>query len=558
MNRLYSSLLAATALTFTAAAQQIPNSGFETWEACIPWSPTNTTNTQGSTPATWTVSNVWAGNSGLGKTANTTVAANVDGFEGRAVELNNTFNVKVIPSYITLGKPWSTATGMGSNKDGGTWGGYDFAFRPDGITFMYKSTGSSEQPSAIVYSWKGKYLQANVPANIKVYIIGNTPADKCTMENRDRNILGFKTADQLGEDITCEGDTALISFLNARLDAEVSTWTKATLEIPYKTSDTPEMINVIFSAGDYFSSDPQKDNSLTLDDFAFVYFSRLKSLSVNGTAIPDFDPNKYEYTVETAMPTDASAISTECLGNSGSGKAVVALDPANNKATITVTNSNAGGTDVDGESSHVYTLNFKATEETDPNAKKYDGRLTITMNKEDITGGGQDATVYITPNESMTSCMFLLPDLTILGGLNLGDIKVDDVKMSPENGGYRFDGNVNDLILNSEALGEIKADVDIDGTIDAAGNVVMDINVIWKSGDPDVTGTPDGNLPIFVAFNGKGDSLGTSAIGGIEVDDENAPVEYYNIQGVKVNGDNLAPGFYIVRQGKKVSKIFVK
>lgn len=542
MNRLYTTILTATALTFTAAAQQIPNSGFETWVDCIPWSPTNTTNTQGTTPATWTVSNVWAGNSGLGKTANTTVAANVDGFEGRAVELNNTFNVKVIPSYITLGKPWSTATGMGSNKDGGTWGGYDFSFRPDGITFMYKSTGSSEQPSAIVYSWKGKYLQANVPANIKVSLAGTTPADKCTMENRDRNILGFKTADQKGEEITCEGDTALISYLNARLEAETSSWTEATLEIPYKTNDTPKMINVIFSAGDYFSADPKRDNSLTLDDFAFVYFSRLKSLSVNGTAVADFDPNKYEYDIDAAMPTDASAITAECLGNSGSGKAVVALDAANNKATITVTNSNAdlvgragtdGVTDVDGQTSHVYTLNFKVGDIPAEVVETivYTGTLTITVEGEPTDM--PDTPVIL---KKMSDGTYSLLLENFLGeNIEFGNLKLDGDKLS---------GTKDDISLQD---GAIKANGTLAGTL-GENNLILNL---------EIHATEPTELEIKVVFNG---TRSTSAIGGVESDviDENAPVEYYNIQGVKVNGDNLVPGFYIVRQGKKVSKIFVK
>lgn len=38
--------------------------------------------------------------------------------------------------------------------------------------------------------------------------------------------------------------------------------------------------------------------------------------------------------------------------------------------------------------------------------------------------------------------------------------------------------------------------------------------------------------------------------------DENAPVEYYNLQGVKVA--NPANGIYVVRQGNKVSKVLVK
>lgn len=50
-----------------------------------------------------------------------------------------------------------------------------------------------------------------------------------------------------------------------------------------------------------------------------------------------------------------------------------------------------------------------------------------------------------------------------------------------------------------------------------------------------------------------------SAIDSIVVDgDENAPVEYFNIQGVRVNADQLVPGLYIVRQGSKTSKIIVK
>lgn len=42
------------------------------------------------------------------------------------------------------------------------------------------------------------------------------------------------------------------------------------------------------------------------------------------------------------------------------------------------------------------------------------------------------------------------------------------------------------------------------------------------------------------------------------VADENAPVEWYSLQGVRVNGENLAPGIYIKRQGSKAVKVLVK
>jgi DNA/RNA endonuclease YhcR with UshA esterase domain len=52
-----------------------------------------------------------------------------------------------------------------------------------------------------------------------------------------------------------------------------------------------------------------------------------------------------------------------------------------------------------------------------------------------------------------------------------------------------------------------------------------------------------------------------SAVTGVEnvnVNDANAPVEYFNLQGVKVANDNLSNGVYIRRQGTSVSKVLVK
>ncbi len=40
--------------------------------------------------------------------------------------------------------------------------------------------------------------------------------------------------------------------------------------------------------------------------------------------------------------------------------------------------------------------------------------------------------------------------------------------------------------------------------------------------------------------------------------DLNAPIEYYNLNGVRVDSNNLVPGLYITRQGAKASKVVVK
>jgi hypothetical protein len=49
-----------------------------------------------------------------------------------------------------------------------------------------------------------------------------------------------------------------------------------------------------------------------------------------------------------------------------------------------------------------------------------------------------------------------------------------------------------------------------------------------------------------------------SGVENVNVNDANAPVEYFNLQGVKVANDNLSNGVYIRRQGTSVSKVLVK
>lgn len=49
----------------------------------------------------------------------------------------------------------------------------------------------------------------------------------------------------------------------------------------------------------------------------------------------------------------------------------------------------------------------------------------------------------------------------------------------------------------------------------------------------------------------------TTGVENIAVE-ENAPVEYFNLQGMKVNSNNLKAGIYVVRQGNKATKVLVK
>ena len=106
--------------------------------------------------------------------------------------------------------------------------------------------------------------------------------------------------------------------------------------------------------------------------------------------------------------------------------------------------------------------------------------------------------------------------------------------------------------------GKLDVDVTLTGTIDATGKAQMIISVIWHL-DEETAAAMDLplNVPIDVEFNGQGPKP-TAAIDDITVDNSNAPVEYYNLQGMRVNASNLTPGIYIRRQGTEVTKIYVR
>ncbi|MGM9859579.1 MAG: hypothetical protein ACI31C_02365 [Muribaculaceae bacterium] len=69
-----------------------------------------------------------------------------------------------------------------------------------------------------------------------------------------------------------------------------------------------------------------------------------------------------------------------------------------------------------------------------------------------------------------------------------------------------------------------------------------------------IQGNPEGGNPFnFTAVALRHDPSGITDI----IADEDAPVEFFNLQGVRVSGD-LTPGLYIRRQGSVATKIAVK
>lgn len=204
-----------------------------------------------------------------------------------------------------------------------------------------------------------------------------------------------------------------------------------------------------------------------------------------------------------------------------------------------------GGASIVGKDNTLIIDDVKLLYADNEESDKYPGKLTIEMMGGSLTDEPVDANVeilYTSDNE----CTLTLPNFTLdlgSGATNLGDIVVPNVKVATENGVAKYTGSVDGMSLLG---GQIVADVTVNGTIDAEGNADFKINVLWN------------NIPIDVTFTGKGKpGKGTAGISDIEAD-ENSPKEYFTIQGVKVDSNNLTPGIYIVRQGKKVYKTLIR
>lgn len=373
MKKFYT-LLAALGVTASMAAQQLPNAGFDTdWVDCYPWSsktningPFTGSNKQGTTPKPWCISNVYVG-TGFASMGNKTLgSASTPGFNESTSAVNlkdvaiTTLVKKLIPAYITLGTSWSTSEGTSAkNKAGGAFGGADFSYRPDALSFQYKNESKITKSNVIAYMWKGTFTQKDVPANI---VISGSATKDPEMLDRDRQVLGMDMTGCQGGETSQSDDALCIAKLNASLDNADNIegdWKQGVFEFEYADATAlPEKINVIFSAGDYFDSERSVDdvNNLIVDDVKLVYYSRLSGLKFKDNDIADFNPDQFEYELDEVMPTDEADLEATTMGNSGVAKAAVELDQQNNVAKITVTNDH--GNDADDQNSHVYTVKF--------------------------------------------------------------------------------------------------------------------------------------------------------------------------------------------------------
>lgn len=468
------SLLALSAGPLTA--QQINGTFDDAWETCTPYQGAGSyyTNGVGKQPVGWKASSIYQVAVGKELVKNTT------GVSGTGVYIFNGFvglgtAGQTAPGYLTLGTPWNAAkTLFGSNiseKDGGSFGGSTFTYRPDAISFSYKRTrgmdGTEEEggygtenlqenASVIALLWKGDF-SSNV--GVGVTLMGLSPT-KETMINREKDVMGMIT-----DGVTKSDDAECIATINYAIEGDQAEWKTLTIPFNYTSDATPEKINVIFSSADYFGDRDAigAGNSLTIDNVELIYNSQLASLAYNGTAIEGFDKDNQYYTV-TGEYTD------DCLTavSDGAGASVkVSYNAENRIATITVEGNDIAS---NPENKHEYYVMFA------PETTAYASKLIM----------GLDGTMLPPATENVGiseinggKAHFLLSNFAFQG-MVMGDILLTDVECKEAEDGSLTLHKEQTIRVFGDAgnrLGDLP--VVLNGTL-KDGQLSADLNITWN------------------------------------------------------------------------------
>lgn len=492
MRKQFKFLVAALTLsTLAANAQQLPNVGFDSWGKCEETTWTSTMKDGSFTRPDYEPTD-WNGSSVLTFYVSQVLCkkgTDSDSGNNYAQILNSGVWDNNIPGYLCIAQPWVFVGGkklleakdLAKYGDGGSHDSYSFTYRPDALRLRARRDDTKTEISHIIaYLWSGTF-KSKVPSSATkdgVITYGTE------LDDVDRVVLGR----QDDENVTAKG--TLIAKLDYEITSSMSEWTDLLLDLEYvNTTVAPTKANVICSASDYWTrANIQKGTTLYVDDVDFVYYSRLKSLTIGGNAI-SLEDGVYTYNMKGALPSVSEVVAT-C--KSQWANAAVTVDEANYQLKVVVTNQ--GGKDSDGETSHTYIFQYvKPT--------NYNGYLTIQMVGRWLASN-KSSIVQLTEYDDNTGD-FVLPNFSI-AGMDLGNIIVPGCSISKDGSGVKnVNGSVAEMLLPEGSTVDegIVAKVNLNGTITVDGKATMIVDVIWFTDGNITNTTKDNMIPISVKFS---------------------------------------------------------
>ena len=458
-------MLLACCFGLNAHAQQI-NGDFDAFEAGY--------NGTGVQPVGWYGSNVnYLSQKGV-------QVYEAEGRTNKAVQLVNTwvgikfFGQKIgsnAPAYITLGKPWAYANvGDIDASDGGTYGGVAFTYRPDALRGYIKrevtstpgngTANANETCNILVYLWKGT-AYSNL-SNIS-YSPDHENAKGVEVANLDRAVVGRE------EPARTEGDFALVAYNNYEIAPETHTdWQEVVIPLEYTSDAAPEMMNIIISAADYFNRPNIGDNNkLWADDFEFLYYSELATLTYDGQEVPvaaEMDLSTVEY--------DESKLSCTLTGRGAT------LEKAYDESTgvLTLTVKGNDWTE-ENRNEHVYTMQFAVPVPASEVEGTYNRQVTVEMAGSVISQTMNDILITAAGDGSYT---LQLNDF-FFSGSNLGNIVVPGVTAAyAEDGSISLTAPEQIITIDGPGAGLGELPVTLDMAL-ADGKLTGSIGIVWNN-----------------------------------------------------------------------------
>ncbi|MBR2380733.1 MAG: hypothetical protein IKA86_07075 [Paraprevotella sp.] len=463
----------------------------------------------------------------------------------------------VAPGFITLGTPWVYAESTVSKCDGGTYGGVSFTNKPDAITGKFKRTDSNAENShIIVYTWDGTFTSN----------IGSKSSPNQARNNVDRAVYG-KTDPTTSGNLIAYCDYAFTSTTN-------SDWETITVPLTYTDhgqTNAPTMMNVVISAGDYWTRANMIENTtLYADDVQFIYNSSLSDLKFNDTTISGFAKDTYEYTIDDGYTDGCITFTKDCVGGDVEGH----FEPSSNSYIITVE-----GDDIKSNPSntHTYTVKFTKViinDGDDINEVGHISKGTVVLNRKFKAGWNTVCLPFpVTAAKLGTSVTTYKLSTPSGDAITFSKTTSNIAKNTPFLA--NFPSEVNSITFTSRTINEDKTPLvqtcgdwtftgSYEPSISMEGKwgVVNDGSKVRKGG----AGSTLKSTRAYLEYNGTanvnemriiidGEETTITEIDGMPVGN----FDVYNLQGVRVRQnvnslDGLNKGIYIVNGKKHIVK----
>lgn len=302
---------------------------------------------------------------------------------------------EISPSWVTLGRPWSYLNGTDTGTaTAGTDGGINFTHRPDTMSVWIKRHAPTpENFNLVYYAWKGtakghKYKPKGG---------GCQDAGEHIDEESDIRRVVKANINSCGTDVEAEqvaegyyGDCGNTGT-KITYGKQYANWTEIKVPIVYTKDVAPEKMNIILSASPYpegrRTDGLNEGNYMIVDDLSLVYSSQIYVVEADGRALPDFNKDVYNYTIE--LPEDATDASVPAnivgkrSGRKLSGSEISITNPRKLGEPITIV-----VTAEDKSSTSTYTLTYIRKKSVNAQPK------AILVNGTPINGFSGNLTTY--------------------------------------------------------------------------------------------------------------------------------------------------------------------